>query len=123
MRKRPLNARQRYNRKRAKQRRKQIRQATPPWNASGTDERRKVNAVYNEVKRRNRRGGRYTVDHIVPLYSKLVCGLHCSANLQILTDRENELKSNTYWPDCPIEQGTFEIPWEALRPHQLKLAL
>lgn len=41
------------------------------------------------------------VDHIVPLVSKLVCGLHCEANLQLLPGPENQRKGNRVWPDMP----------------------
>jgi hypothetical protein len=34
------------------------------------------------------------VDHIIPLISKKVCGLHCEHNLQLLTKSENSRKGN-----------------------------
>lgn len=41
------------------------------------------------------------VDHIVPLRSPLVCGLHCEANLTVIPPLENQSKGNRHWPDMP----------------------
>ncbi len=39
------------------------------------------------------------VDHIVPIRSPKVCGLHIAENLQIINSLENKSKGNRYWPD------------------------
>jgi hypothetical protein len=43
------------------------------------------------------------VDHVVPLTSPLVCGLHTADNLQLLATGANRSKGNRYWPDMPGE--------------------
>lgn len=43
------------------------------------------------------------VDHIVPLQSDKVCGLHCVANLQLLTKSANISKGNRTWPDMWVD--------------------
>jgi hypothetical protein len=43
----------------------------------------------------------HEVDHIVPLTSALVCGLHWEGNLQVIPSRENKAKNNRWWPDKP----------------------
>lgn len=74
-------------------------QATPSW----SDEI-EVQRVYRRAAEMSKEGGaRYHVDHIVPLQSDLVCGMHCPHNLQILTESENCRKSNLWWPDMPEE--------------------
>ena len=46
-------------------------------------------------------GEDWEVDHIVPLQSNIVCGLHNEFNLQVITKSANSSKRNYYWPDMP----------------------
>jgi hypothetical protein len=43
----------------------------------------------------------FDVDHVVPLLSPLVCGLHTWENLQLLHPSDNRSKGNRIWPDMP----------------------
>lgn len=59
-----------------------------------------IDAIYAEAKAKTEETGvLHEVDHIVPINSKRVCGLHCEANLAILTRNENRRKNNRHWPD------------------------
>lgn len=61
-----------------------------------------ISAIYSRARDLTSATGiPHEVDHIVPLQSDLVCGLHCEANLQILTRSENASKGNKHWPDMP----------------------
>lgn len=51
-------------------------------------------------------GEEFVVDHSVPLQNALCCGLHTHTNLQVITKRENYLKSNWLWPDM------WPLTWE-----------
>jgi hypothetical protein len=68
-------------------------QATPAW-MNETEVRR----IYRECP------SGYDVDHIVPLTSPRVCGLHWEGNLQYLPRAVNQSKKNRYWPDMPVEK-------------------
>lgn len=41
---------------------------------------------------------RFEVDHIYPLNSPFMCGLHVETNLQVISREENMRKSNRRWP-------------------------
>lgn len=71
--------------------------AIPAWADLGA-----IKEIYKLAKQvQEQTGTRTHVDHIVPLKSPLVCGLHCEANLQVIPGAENESKRNFWWPDMP----------------------
>lgn len=72
-------------------------QATPEWTNEFF-----IKEIYHLAKIRTETTGiKWHVDHIVPLRSKIVCGLHCEANLRVITSSENISKGNRHWPDMP----------------------
>lgn len=73
----------------AKRRAKKCR-ATPVW-----CDVKAIRRIYRTV-----RPG-FHIDHIVPLRSKIVCGLHVPWNLQAIPAAANHRKSNRWWPDMP----------------------
>jgi len=70
-----------------------MKKVTPAWANAAAMKR-----IYDRAALLNKE-----VDHIVPLNSPIVCGLHCEDNMQVLTSLENSAKSNRWWPDMPNE--------------------
>ena len=70
-----------------------IKRATPKWY-----EKAKVEQIYKSATELRAKGISVHVDHVIPLKGKLVCGLHCYDNLQILDAIENIKKGNKYTP-------------------------
>jgi 5-methylcytosine-specific restriction endonuclease McrA len=74
-------------------RRRRMRAATPAWLTAG--HKTQIRAMYLSARDLTKRTGvKHVVDHIIPLQSEVVCGLHVPWNLQILTHIENSHKSN-----------------------------
>lgn len=81
-------------------RRNHERQATPAW-----ADRAAIRAAYNEAKRLTAETGIvHSVDHIVPLRSEIVCGLHWHMNFRVIPLSDNSSKANRHWPDMPFQQ-------------------
>lgn|ERR1035437_7964754 len=79
------------NAKTAKRRASRL-SATPEWS-----ETKQIKQLYIDCKLiSDMTSILHHVDHIIPLQSSIVCGLHVLANLQILTASENQSKNNTF---------------------------
>lgn len=74
-----------------------VRQCTPSWsNKFFVEEAYRLARHRTEVT-----GVQWSVDHVVPIKSTIVCGLHCEHNLAVITASANRIKSNRFWPDMP----------------------
>lgn len=71
-------------------------QAIPAW--ADFD---RIAKIYELAKQLRELGCEVHVDHIVPLQSPLVCGLHVHDNLRVILATDNASKANRHWPDMP----------------------
>lgn len=72
--------------------------AVPKWSRRPKN-RSKILSIYIKAQALNIATNRkHEVDHIIPLFNGLVCGLHVHENLQILSHTKNQAKSNTFVP-------------------------
>lgn len=70
-------------------------QATPKWLTK--KQRSDILAFYKKAKQlETKTGVKHNVDHIIPIQSNIVCGLHVPWNLQVITAKENMSKGNRY---------------------------
>jgi hypothetical protein len=77
----------------ANTRRRRFRQATPKWVSA--EERKQIRYLYAQARDLSQGlGVPYEVDHIYPLASDKVCGLHVLINLRVIPKCENLEKSN-----------------------------
>jgi hypothetical protein len=76
-----------------KARRRKHRLATPKWLTR--EQKGQIRELYKiAITMTKTTGEQYVVDHIVPLRSEFVCGLHVPWNLRVIPRQENLLKSN-----------------------------
>ena len=77
-----------------KARRRKHRDATPPW--ISRRQKSDIRQLYQiAITMTQTTGEQYVVDHIYPLRSDVVCGLHVPWNLRVVTREENQRKSNS----------------------------
>ena len=89
-------------------RRKNTNLAKPKWANSFF-----INEIYSLAQLRTKiTGDQWDVDHIIPLQSKIVCGLHVPENLRVILHTDNMAKGNKFNPD--------DLLW-TFRPFQPKL--
>ena len=69
--------------------------ATPAWLSEF--DKIKITCLYQVARMRSEESDQmWHVDHVVPLRSKKVCGLHVPWNLQVIPAKDNMLKSNKF---------------------------
>lgn len=96
------------------------RQAVPPWLTE--EDRREIEKIYALSQwMTSAAGENFHVDHIYPLTSDFMCGLHVPSNLVVLSASDNARKSNTWWPgqlDCQKGRGVSHDWWRDLQQPQ-----
>lgn len=88
-----------------KVRRRKHRDATPPWLTR--KQKTEMRSIYQiAITMSKMSGEHYVVDHIWPLRSEFVCGLHVPWNLRVITQSQNLTKSNS----LPSDEEALAFP-------------
>jgi hypothetical protein len=92
-------------------------QAVPKWLSK--EQRHEIAKIYTLSQwMASATGENFEVDHIYPLNSDFMCGLHLPSNLIVLSASDNARKSNTWWPgqlDCQKGRGASHEWWKQLQ--------
>lgn len=76
-------------------RRRRLREATPKWLTA--KDIQEIKSIYEKSARWTKETGvRYVVDHVIPLQSPHVCGLHVPENLQVIPHAVNVAKGSKF---------------------------
>ena len=98
-------------------RRARKRNAAPNWLTK--DDRLEISKIYSLAKWMEEvTGESFHVDHLYPLASDFLCGLHIPSNLIVMSASDNLSKNNKWWPgqlDCQRGRGECHPWWKELQ--------
>jgi len=92
--------------KRQVKRRTSMKNSVVAWNAEWNDFVTQEAGILRRL-RNKATGVMWEVDHVIPLNSKVVCGLHVAENLAVIPKYVNRSKHNRYDPINEVTNGTF----------------